>query len=80
MRRKSLTDKSGEVRELMRADLRRFDSAIKVLPSELVGALPQRKRGQRGPQKRPTKRQITIRLDCDIVEFHGPRDQGGNLG
>ena len=69
MRRKPLTDKSGEVRELTRADLRRFGPAKEALPPELVEVLPARRRGERGPQKRPTKDQITLRLDHDIVEF-----------
>jgi len=69
MRKKSLTDKRGEVRELTRADLREFRPAAEILPAALVAALPKRKRGQRGPQKSPTKRQITVRLDRDLVAY-----------
>ena len=64
-----MTDESGEVRELTRADMRRFRPASEALPADLAEALPRRKRGQRGRQKAPTKEQITVRLDQDVVEF-----------
>lgn len=67
--KKPLTDESGEVRELTREELRRFRPADEVLPPELVSVLPTRKRGERGPQRTPTKDQVTIRLDHDVVEF-----------
>lgn len=69
MRRKPLTNKAGEVRELTRADLREFRPASEVLSPELAAVLLKRKRGQRGPQKSPTKRQITLRLDRDLVAY-----------
>jgi uncharacterized protein (DUF4415 family) len=68
MKKKPLTDKGGEVRELTRADLKEFRSAKAALPPDLAAALPKRKPGQRGPQKKPTKEQITLRLDRDVVE------------
>jgi uncharacterized protein (DUF4415 family) len=34
----------------------------------LAAVLPKRKPGQRGPQRTPTKEQITLRLDRDVVE------------
>lgn len=34
-----------------------------------ANALLKRKPGQRGPQKAPTKRPVTIRLDPDVIEF-----------
>lgn len=40
---------------------------------------PKRKRGQRGPQKEPTKQQVTLRLDREVIDFHkdgGPGWQG----
>jgi uncharacterized protein (DUF4415 family) len=67
MRRKPLTNKRGEVRELTRQDLREFRSASEVLSPELLALLPKRKPGQRGPQKSPTKQQVTLRLDRDLV-------------
>ena len=69
MRKKPLTDKSGEVRELTRADLRHFRSASEALPADLAAILPKRKRGERGAQQTATKDQITLRLDHEVVQF-----------
>ncbi len=41
--------------------------------------LSARRRGERGPQKAPTKQQVTLRLDRDVVERFratGPGWQG----
>jgi Uncharacterized protein conserved in bacteria len=65
-KRKPLTDKDGEVRELSAADIRAMRPMTEVLPPELVDVI--RKRGERGPQKAPTKQQVTLRLDRDVVE------------
>ena len=43
MKMKPLTDKSGEVRELTREDMKRFRPAAEVLPQELLAVLPKRK-------------------------------------
>ena len=67
MSRKRLTDRDGEVRELKVEDLRRMRPASEVLPGELLAVLPKRKPGQRGPQKSPTKQQVTLRLDRDVL-------------
>jgi uncharacterized protein (DUF4415 family) len=64
-KRKPLTNKEGEVRELTAEDFRHFRPTSEVLP-DLVEVW--RKRGQRGPQKAPTKQQVTLRLDRDVVE------------
>ena len=64
-KRKPLTDKDGEVRELTAEDFRHFRPTSEVLP-ELVKLW--RKRGERGPQKAPTKKQVTLRLDKDVVD------------
>ncbi len=69
MKRKQLTDKSGEVRELTREDLKRFQPAAEVLPQELLAVLPKRKPGQRGAQRRPTKEQVTVRYSRDVLEY-----------
>ena len=69
MRMKPLTDKSGEVRELTREDMKRFRPAAAVLPQELLAVLPKRKPGQRGAQKRPTKEPVTIRYSRDVLEY-----------
>jgi uncharacterized protein (DUF4415 family) len=68
MKKKPLTDKDGEVRELTAEDMKLFRPAAEVLPPELLAVLPKRKPGQRGPQRTPTKEQITLRLDRDVVE------------
>ena len=64
-KRKPLTDAEGEVRELTADDFRHFRPTSEVLP-ELVELW--RKRGQRGQQKAPTKQQVTLRLDRDVLE------------
>jgi len=63
-KRKPLVDADGEVRELTAEDFRHFKS-LDHFPdlAKLV-----RSRGQRGPQKSPTKQQVTLRLDKDVVE------------
>jgi uncharacterized protein (DUF4415 family) len=76
MNRKPLTDKSGEVRELARKDIRAMRSAAEVLPADLLAILPKRKRGERGPQKTPTKEQVTLRLDPDVLAFFKQRGPG----
>jgi uncharacterized protein (DUF4415 family) len=68
-----LTDAEGEVRELTAEDFKHF-RPISEFP-ELVAAIEaareeMRARGQRGPQKTPTKERITLRLDRDIVESY----------
>ena len=75
-KRKPLTDADGEVRELTAEDFRHFRPTAEVLP-ELVALW--RKRGERGPQKAPTKQQVTLRLDKDVVDRFratGPGWQG----
>jgi uncharacterized protein (DUF4415 family) len=64
-KRKPLTDKDGEVRELTAEDFAAMRPTAEVLP-ELAKLW--RKRGERGPQKTPTKQQVTLRLDRDVVD------------
>jgi uncharacterized protein (DUF4415 family) len=63
-KRKPLTNAEGEVRELTDEDFRRM-RPLSDFPdlAELV-----RGRGERGPQKAPTKQQVTLRLDRDVIE------------
>ncbi len=61
--RKPLIDATGEVRELGKEDLARFKPAAEALPDGL-----RKKLGVRGPQKKPVKERITIRLSHDVVE------------
>lgn len=62
--------------ELTRADIRRMRPAAEVLPTELLAILPKRKRGERGPQKTPTKAQVTLRLDPEVLAFFKKRGPG----
>ncbi len=64
-KRKPLTDEHGEVRELTAEDFAAARPLSQVVPelAELI-----RKRGERGPQKTPTKQQVTLRLDRDVVD------------
>lgn len=68
MSKKPLIDETGEVRELTRKDIRAMRPAAEILPKELLAVLPKRRPGERGPQKTPTKQQVTLRLDRDVVE------------
>ena len=63
-KRKPLTNEEGEVRELLIEDIR----AMKPLDHFPDLAKLVRARGQRGPQKTPTKQQVTLRLDRDVIE------------
>jgi uncharacterized protein (DUF4415 family) len=62
--KKPLTDREGEVRELTTADVR----AMKPLDRFPELAKMIRSRGERGPQKAPTKQQVTLRLDRDVID------------
>lgn len=69
-----LTDQAGNVRELTAADFgaaKRLDSLPEGLKTKL--------RKLRGPQKSPTKEQISLRVSRDILERYratGPGWQG----
>ena len=60
-----------DTREIDSETSRRMRTASEVLPG-FVG----RWRRTRGKQKAPTKRQITIRLDADVVEHFRNRGPG----
>jgi uncharacterized protein (DUF4415 family) len=76
MSRKPLTDKNGEVRELQRGDFRAIRPASEALPSALLNVLPKRKPGQRGAQRAPTKQQVTLRLDRDVLTHFRSKGSG----
>ena len=67
-KKRPLTNAEGEVRELTRADIRAMRPMEQVLPPELVEVIRNRRRGERGPQKTPTKQQVTLRLDRDVLQ------------
>lgn len=64
-----LIDAAGEVREITAADLAEFRPAAEVLPGEFLTGMAALKkaRGERGPQKAPTKVPTTIRFDADVL-------------
>jgi uncharacterized protein (DUF4415 family) len=76
MRRKPLTNKSGEVRELKTKDFKAMRPAREVLPPELLAVLPKRKRGERGLQKSPRKIPVTVRYSPEVVSFFKESGQG----
>jgi uncharacterized protein (DUF4415 family) len=57
-----------DIPEWTEEDFRRARPMREMFP-ELVEAL-ERARGQRGPQKAPTKERVSLRLDRDIVESY----------
>jgi uncharacterized protein (DUF4415 family) len=61
---KPLGNAEGEGRELPAEDVRHL-KPLDHFP-DLVALV--RGRGQRGPQKAPTKKQVTLRLDNDVVD------------
>ena len=69
MKKKPLTDKAGNVRELTRDDIKKFRKASEALPSEFGIRIAQKKEGQRGPQKTPKKESITVRFSPEVLEY-----------
>jgi uncharacterized protein (DUF4415 family) len=76
MKKKPLTNKSGTVRELKRKDIDAMRPASEVLPAELLGVLPKRKRGERGPQKQLKKISVTVRYSQEVVEYFKSTGEG----
>ena len=60
-KQKPLTDAAGEVREISANEMEKFEG-MDSLPDSL-----RRKIGVRGPQKKPTKERITIRLSPEVL-------------
>ena len=64
-----LTTKKGEVRELSKNTIRKMRHANEVLPKKLLKTIAERKVGQRGPQKKPTKISVTLRYSPEVIEY-----------
>lgn len=64
--RKNPSRPDAENPEWTEEDFRRARPALEVLPKEVVEAI-RRYRGQRGPQKAPTKELISLRVDRDVA-------------
>jgi len=71
MKKKYLTDKNGEVRELQQADFRRAKPMREVLPD--IAAQYRRSRGR--PAGR-TKEIVNLSLDVDLVQAMRGTGQG----
>jgi uncharacterized protein (DUF4415 family) len=64
--RKNPSRPDAENPEWTEEDFRRARPALEVLPKGVVEAI-RRYRGQRGPQKSPTKELISLRVDRDVA-------------
>ena len=62
-------DDDGEVGDLSKVDAGVFRPAAEVLPPDLLAGLValRKRRGERGPQKSPTKVPTTIRFDAEVL-------------
>jgi uncharacterized protein (DUF4415 family) len=76
MSKKTLTTKSGRVKELTRKDIQSMRPAAEVLPPDLVAMLPKRKRGERGPQKEPRKILMTSRYSPEVLRYFKATGEG----
>jgi uncharacterized protein (DUF4415 family) len=72
MKKKPLIDENGEVREITADDLKSFKPASEVLPLELLAVLP--KKGI--PVKETPKKQTTVRIDADIMDWLKSQGKG----
>ena len=68
------TNEDGEVRALKKSDMAHFKPAKETDP-DLVKEM-RRLRGQRGAQKAPLKKPVTLRLDPDIMAWFKAQGQG----
>lgn len=64
-----MIDDDGEVGDLSKVDAGVFRPASEVLPPTFLADLVvlKKQRGERGPQKSPTKVPTTIRFDADVL-------------
>jgi uncharacterized protein (DUF4415 family) len=72
--RKNVSRPDAENPEWTADEIRRARPLLEVLPRKTAAAV-RRYRGQRGPQKRPTKELISLRVDRDVVAAY--RATGG---
>lgn len=73
--KKPLIDKDGEVRELTREDFKRMRPAREIVP-KIVKAYEEGRLKVRGPQKKPTKVQMTLRVSREVVKFFKSQGKG----
>jgi uncharacterized protein (DUF4415 family) len=65
--RKNASRPDAENPEWTAEEIRAARPLVEVLPKDVVAAI-RRYRGQRGPQKAPTKELISLRVDRDVVD------------
>ena len=70
--KKPLTDQHGVVRELTGNDFKAMQDPESVLPDELLDVLPRRGR----PKSANPKKQLTIRLSPEVVDFFKSKGKG----
>ncbi len=68
-RKKSILLDDDDAPELTNDIMKRLRPAREVLPPDLYKALVSRKPGQRGKQKKPTKKPTYIRLDAEVLDY-----------
>ena len=73
--RKHASRPDAENPEWSAKDFREARPLMEVLPPETAAAL-RRYRGQRGPQQRPTKELISLRVDRDVVAAYRATGSG----
>ena len=66
--------------EWTNANFARAKPAREVLPSRLYQAAVKRYRDQRGPQKAPVKKPVTLRLDADVLASYKATGAGWQTG
>lgn len=59
-------------------DFQRARPALEILPKDVVSAV-QRYRGQRGPQKAPTKELISLRVDREVLAAYRATGPGWQI-
>ena len=73
--KKNATRPDAENPEWTAKDFREARPLMEVLPPKLVAAI-RRYRGQRGPQRSPTKELISLRVDRDVVAAYRATGSG----
>jgi len=75
-----LTNEAGEVRELTAEDFARARPATEVLPEilgpDVTAELLRRRPGQRGAQKAPRKKSVTLRYSPEVIAYFRATGRG----
>jgi uncharacterized protein (DUF4415 family) len=76
MKKKNRSNSEAPDRDNPEWTKRDFAEAQPVWKIPELAHLSKRRQGERGPQKAPTKQQVTLRLDQDVVERFRATGQG----